>query len=110
LGYVYILHFDKPYKHAAHYIGYAIKDWEARIDEHRRGISRVRIMEVIKAAGIGFEVAKVFKRVPKTFERKLKNRHGASKICPICKKNNHGKTIHSKNQQKPPLGGNETLV
>ena len=81
---VYLIHFDTPYKHARHYIGYAKSDVTGRIDEHRRGAG-ARLMQVIVQAGITFRLAKVWSKGTRRFERQLKNRHGASRYCPICK-------------------------
>lgn len=84
MGQVYLLHFDKPYKHAHHYIGWAKKKAVDRIDEHRSG-SGARLMTVLKNNGIGFQIAKIWKDKQKAFERQLKNKGGAKRICPICK-------------------------
>jgi predicted GIY-YIG superfamily endonuclease len=84
-GGVYLLHFDTPYQHARHYIGFAI-DIDRRIDEHRRGCG-ARLMAVIKGAGIGFTVAKVWHGEDRKFERRLKNWHGAGAFCPVCRAN-----------------------
>ena len=83
MGFVYILHFDKPYKHARHYIGYAEESVEDRIETHKKG-QGARLMEVIVKAGIGFTVAKVYSDVDRHFERRLKNKGGAARNCPLC--------------------------
>lgn len=84
MGYVYLLHFDKPYKHAKHYIGYAEDDVDGRIERHRKGTGS-KLISVIVKEGIDFTLAKVWENVDRNFERRLKNRGGASKTCPICK-------------------------
>lgn len=84
-SYVYLLHFDKPYRHARHYIGYTT-NLDQRLAMHAAGRG-ARLMTVIHAAGIHWTVAWV--RVgDRELERRLKNRHGAARFCPIC---NHGK-------------------
>jgi ribosomal protein S18 acetylase RimI-like enzyme/predicted GIY-YIG superfamily endonuclease len=83
IGEVYLLHFDKPYKHARHYLGWA-ENAESRIEQHREG-SAARLTQVIKDAGIGFVVAKVWAEKPRGFERQLKNQGGLSRHCPVCK-------------------------
>jgi len=86
---VYLLHFDRPYKHAKHYTGYS-KHPKIRIDLHRRGIG-ANLMNVIFEAGIGFQVAKIWYRGgTRKMERRLKNSGGASRYCPICKKAKQG--------------------
>lgn len=79
---VYLLHFERRYEHAGHYTGWA-KNIEMRLDEHNRG-QGARLTAVVKAAGIGWTVAKTWPGASRTFERQLKNRGGAAKYCPIC--------------------------
>jgi predicted GIY-YIG superfamily endonuclease len=79
---VYLLHFDKPYKHARHYLG-STKNLKIRLAEHRaeRG---ARLMEVISQAGISFTLARTW-RGGRKVERRLKNQKNAPKLCPICR-------------------------
>lgn len=79
---VYLLHFDRAYKHARHYIG-STRSLKRRIAEHKAGRG-ARIMEVVTKAGIGFSVARTWKGGRKE-ERRLKNRHNAPQLCPLCK-------------------------
>ena len=79
-GTVYLLHFDRPYHHARHYIGFAT-DLDRRMEEHRAGRG-ARLMAVIASAGIGFVVARTWPGDRK-LERRLKNYHGP-RLCPIC--------------------------
>lgn len=81
-GYVYLIHFDQPVGHARHYLGYTV-DVERRLAMHRRGAG-ARLMQVVKQRGITWAVAWV-KVGDRTEERRLKNLHGSSRICPICK-------------------------
>jgi predicted GIY-YIG superfamily endonuclease len=78
---VYLIHFDRPYKHARHYLGSAA-DLGARLDEHRRGAGS-RLMAVISAAGIPWCLARTW-RGGRQLERRLKNHGGATRMCPIC--------------------------
>jgi hypothetical protein len=55
-GTVYLLHFERPYKHARHYLGFA-QDLERRLELHRAGRG-ARLVEVIAQAGIGFQLAR----------------------------------------------------
>src|ERR1043166_2803861 len=43
LGYVYLIHFEIPYKHAKHYLGFTT-NLENRLTEHFFGVSQVRLM------------------------------------------------------------------
>lgn len=82
---IYLLHFDTPYKHARHYIGYTNRDgYEARLAEHKSGHG-ARILQIVAAAGIGWTVARTWADGTRKQERKLKNRHGAARFCPLCK-------------------------
>lgn len=83
VGQVYLLHFDQPYKHARHYLGWA-ENAESRIEQHRHGTG-ARLTQVIKDAGITFLVAKIWDNVERGFERRLKNQGGLSRHCPICR-------------------------
>lgn len=80
---VYLLHFDQPLAHARHYIGYA-DDVDRRVEEHRSGRG-ARLTTVIREAGIGFVLARVWKQGDRTFERLLKRRKNAPRLCPVCR-------------------------
>ncbi len=82
-GTIYILHFEKPFKHARHYIGWA-KDVKKRLKEHTNGNRKSCVLtHELKKAGIGFVVAQL---IPGTRndERTLKNRKNTPRLCPIC--------------------------
>ena len=81
-GTIYLLHFEQPYKHARHYTGWAI-DLDSRLALHSAGRG-ARLLEVVAAAGIGWLLAATWQG-DRHAERKLKDRHGASRYCPICR-------------------------
>lgn len=81
---VYLLHFDQPYKHARHYLGWAT-DLESRLDQHVRGHG-ARLMQVITEAGIGFTVARTWPG-DRALERQLKRRKETPDLCPVCNPN-----------------------
>ena len=81
-GTVYLLHFDRPFKHARHYLGWT-RDLDSRLADHRAG-SGARLLAVLKAAGIGFQLARTWTPATRRRERQLKNQGGASRLCPIC--------------------------
>ena len=81
LGVIYLLHFDRPYRHAAHYTGWTTSLLE-RIDAHESGHG-ARLLAVIRAAGIGFTLARTWPGTRST-ERALKRQGGASRRCPLC--------------------------
>lgn len=80
---VYLIHFEKPYKHARHYIGYT-RSLNQRIDRHRSGDGSP-LLRAASAAGIEWSVVRTWKG-GRDLERKLKNRKKASEICPCCRK------------------------
>ena len=80
-GTVYLLHFDRPYKHARHYIGWA-DDLDARLAVHgtRHG---ARLLAVLRAEGIGWQLARTWPG-DRHRERQIKTQGGASRVCPLC--------------------------
>jgi predicted GIY-YIG superfamily endonuclease len=81
---VYLIHFDTPYKHARHYLGYT-NNLDRRLEEHRRG-QGARLMEVIHNAGITWRLARTWEG-GRDLERKLKSQHNSpANLCPICSK------------------------
>ena len=81
-GVVYLLHFDRPYRHAGHYTGWTTSLLD-RLEAHADGRG-ARLMAVITAAGIGFTLARTWPGT-RTRERALKRQGGASRRCPICR-------------------------
>jgi predicted GIY-YIG superfamily endonuclease len=80
-GVVYLLHFDRPYAHAAHYTGWTAH-LPARLAEHAAGRG-ARLLAVTRAAGIGWQLARTWPGTRAT-ERALKRQGGASRRCPRC--------------------------
>ena len=80
-GTVYLLHLDPSLCHARHYLGWA-RALEARLAEHRAGRGSPLIAAV--ASGSRIELARSWTGVDRYFERQLKNRHEAPRLCPIC--------------------------
>ena len=81
-GWVYLIHFSRPYKHSRHYCGWA-KDPDKRFEEHKSGTG-ARLTQVVVEAGI--ELTMVWKiEGTRTDERRIKNRKDAPKMCPICR-------------------------
>ena len=82
---VYLLHFEKPYKHARHYVGYA-NNLNARLEHHANGTG-ARLMQVIRQAGIGWTLVRIWPTADRATERKIKNWHNAPDLCPVCNPN-----------------------
>jgi len=72
---VYLLHFERPYRHARHYTG-STDDLTARLGAHRAG-QGARLLAVIRAAGIGWDLARTWPG-GRVRERQLKRQGGAS--------------------------------
>ena len=83
-GTIYLLHFDRPYRHARHYTGWTeAAEIERRIEAHRAGRG-ARLLAVIRGVPISFVVARTWQG-DRHRERRLKAQGGASRRCPICR-------------------------
>ena len=81
-GTVYLLHFDRRYRHAGHYTGWTTNLTDRLVDHHiGRG---ARLVAVAQAAGIGWRLARIWPGVTRSFERALKRQGGAARRCPLC--------------------------
>ncbi len=80
-GVIYMLCFDRYYRHAKHYTGWTA-DLLDRLDAHAAGHG-ARLVEVITRAGIGFTLVRVCEGTRRT-ERAIKNAGGAVRYCPAC--------------------------
>jgi predicted GIY-YIG superfamily endonuclease len=83
MGTVYLIHFERPFKHARHYIGYS-DNLDARTVRHNKG-NGAKLLHHVKAAGIHFEVVKTWEDKDRAFERKLKNLRQSWRRCPVCR-------------------------
>jgi predicted GIY-YIG superfamily endonuclease len=82
-GTVYVLHFDPPYRHAGHYIGWA-QDADARISQHLAGTGSPLVRAAV-LAGSHVELAATFAG-SRSLERRLKRWHNTTtRVCPICR-------------------------
>jgi predicted GIY-YIG superfamily endonuclease len=80
-GTVYLLHFDRPYRHARHYVGWA-QNVKRRLAEHEAGRG-ARLLAVVKAAGIGWQLARMWPG-SRVRERQIKRQGGHARHCPLC--------------------------
>ncbi len=83
---IYLLHFEKKLGHSQHYLGFSEshENFHKRLERHTKGQGS-RLMRAVSKAGINFAVARIWEGKDRNFERKLKNRKNAPKLCPICK-------------------------
>lgn len=78
---VYLIHLDKPLKHARHYVGFS-EDLPGRLQKHRNG-QGATFMKAIAKERISWHVSRIWDG-DRTFERMLKDQHNASHLCPTC--------------------------
>jgi len=85
-GFVYLLHLDAPLSPnspSRHYIGWCYHV-PSRMQQHLKGRGS-RFMQVARERGIGFQIARIWPG-DRGWERCLKNRKEAPRLCPICRK------------------------
>ncbi|MBD3387428.1 MAG: hypothetical protein GF414_00605 [Candidatus Altiarchaeales archaeon] len=88
-GYVYVIHLNRPFRHAKHYIGYTT-DIVRRMTHHSLGHrDSSHFMKAVCRAGIRWSVTMVqsFEDAKEAvcFEKKLKRDKRSSLHCPLCK-------------------------
>jgi predicted GIY-YIG superfamily endonuclease len=81
-GTVYLLHFDQPYKHARHYVGWTARNVGRRLAEHAAGRG-ARLLAVVREAGIGWQLARMWPG-GRARERQIKRQGGHARHCPLC--------------------------
>jgi predicted GIY-YIG superfamily endonuclease len=81
---VYLIHFEKKFKHAQHYIGFC-KDGnlKKRIKRHRKG-DGAKLLRAVSLAGIEYNIVRVWDDGTQDFERRMKKTHHRELFCPIC--------------------------
>ena len=79
---VYLLHLRRKLAHSQHYIGFT-EHLDKRLTDHLCG-QGARFMEVCFERKIEWRLARAWQGAGREFERKLKRRHGAASICPLC--------------------------
>ena len=82
---IYLIHFDKAYKHSKHYLGFhdgTIETLPVRLARHSAG-NGARLLQVLKEAGISWQLVRVWPEGTRDEERKFK-KHSSTRECPIC--------------------------
>jgi predicted GIY-YIG superfamily endonuclease len=80
-GTVYLIHFDRPYRHAGHYTGWAA-NLDGRFWHHQHG-SGARLTQVAVQAGIILEIVRTMPGTRED-ERRIKKAGGQRRYCPAC--------------------------
>lgn len=84
LGFIYLLHFHRPFHHARHYTGWTT-DVKRRVGEHFDATTHSsHLIQAAATAGIGFDLVRVWENKTRNDERQMKKQGGASRRCPIC--------------------------
>lgn len=84
-GTVYLLHFERPFGHARHYMGWASKgNLDRRLGYHGSA-SGANLLRHVAAAGISWTLARTWEG-DRFLERRLKNQGGHARKCPLCRK------------------------
>lgn len=80
---VYLICFDRPLRHARHYLGSAA-DLDARLEAHRKGTG-AKLMAAVMRAGIGWRVVRTWEAADgRAEEKRLKKWENNRKLCPVC--------------------------
>lgn len=81
-GMVYLLHFERRYRHAGHYLGFTQLAPEERFERHASGHG-ARLLRVVAAAGISWQLVRLW-RGTRADERRLKLNGSSTRLCPHC--------------------------
>lgn len=87
IGDVYLLHLDPGVPrgggvNSRHYIGWTL-NVDQRLNEHTRGTGSPLVKAAVDT-GSTVTLARTWPGVDRNFERQLKNRKTAPRLCPIC--------------------------
>lgn len=83
---VYVLHFEPPYLHARHYVGFTPDaNADRRVGEHlAAGSKGSPLVAAAVRAGCEVKLAHAFPGAGRDFEANLKARRDVRKWCPCC--------------------------
>lgn len=81
---VYLIHIHPSIHHSRHYLGYCADNrLDNRLNEHEKG-QGARLTRVARELGRELILTRVWVGKGRRFERKLKNRKNAPRLCPLC--------------------------
>jgi predicted GIY-YIG superfamily endonuclease len=82
-GQIYLLHFERSYRHARHYLGWT-ENLEQRLEAHRSGRGSPLVAAAV-ADGIEFQLAATWSG-DRHRERKFhRYKNSGARLCPICR-------------------------
>ena len=81
-GIVYLLHFERSYRHARHYIGFT-QNLEQRLEQHRAGRGSPLVAAAI-ADGIDFQLAAIWEGDRHDERRLHRPKNTRARLCPLC--------------------------
>ena len=82
-GTVYVLHFDPPYRHAGHYVGWTAGEVTDRLAVHLQGRGSPLVRAAVEA-GVDVQLAATYAGT-RYLERRLKSWHNTGRFCAICR-------------------------
>jgi hypothetical protein len=80
---VYLIHFEQPFHHARHYVGYT-DNLQRRFNEHVHRKNSSPLLVAASAAGIAWRVAMIWPQAGRDLERLIKRTHHTARYCPEC--------------------------
>ncbi|GAA2327390.1 hypothetical protein [Dactylosporangium salmoneum] len=81
-GTIYLLHFERPFSHARHYLGWTGGPLPVRLQAHLAG-QGARLLAAVHSAGITWFLARTWEGT-RARERQIKRQGGLSRSCPMC--------------------------
>lgn len=81
VGTIYLVHFERPYQHARHYVGWS-SQMERRHKDHANG-NGSKLLAAVRAAGIPWVIARTWQGT-RTEERRIHSARANCRKCPIC--------------------------
>src|SRR6202044_1541011 len=82
-GNTYLIHFERPFRHARHYRGWTPRPALQRFADHLAGRG-ANLTAKVAAAGIGMKLARVWPDTTRDYEDAIKHHGGAARMCPEC--------------------------
>lgn len=83
---IYLVHFERPFGHAKHYLGFTDLTLRERFARHK-SLAKIRrgsaLLRAVLEAGIGFKVVRIWPAGDRNEERRMKG-NGKSWRCPVC--------------------------